>query len=190
MRAAVINNAAINPGLSPAGMTAFGKKRRESSPPPHLYPPASFNPATPFVSLCLLYLSFSFDERTRRLALSRGCSRERKMKGWRMKRVDGVEESRPDVYRGAYISRERKRGSGDPLSLSISCLLSFSFSPSVLSISNHFFQPSPPCDLPLPSLVHPLLLLREAMLRYDLFRRDVPISRTRGFQEELLGYRK
>lgn len=89
-----------------------------------------------------------------------------------MKRVDGVEESRPDVYRGAYISRERKRGSGDPLSLS---LASFSFSFSV-SISNHFFQPSPPCDLPFPSLVHPLLSLREAMLRYDLFRREVLIG--------------
>lgn len=49
-RAAVINNAAINPGLSPAGMTAFGKKRRElaapalssssSTPPPLSFPRA------------------------------------------------------------------------------------------------------------------------------------------------------
>lgn len=60
------------------------------------------------------------------------------------------------------------------LSLSLSCLL-FLLSLSV-SISNHFFQPSPPCDLPFPSLVHPLLSLREAMLRYDLFRREVLIG--------------
>lgn len=45
-----------------------------------------------------------------------------------------------------------------------------------LSISNHFFQPSPPCDLPLPSLVHPLLSLRKAMIRYNLFRREVLIG--------------
>lgn len=90
--------------------------------------------------------------------------------------MDGVEESRPDVYREAYISRERKRGSGDPLSLSISCLLPVPSLPPSISISNHFFQPSPLCDLPLPSLVHPLLSLREAMLRYDLFRREVLIG--------------
>lgn len=58
VRAAVINNAAINPGLSPAGMTAFGKKRRESSSPPHLYPPASF-PRYPFRSSFSLSFSIS-----------------------------------------------------------------------------------------------------------------------------------
>jgi len=58
VRAAVINNAAINPGLSPAGMTAFGKKRRENSSPPHLYPPVSFL-HYPFRSSLSLHLSLS-----------------------------------------------------------------------------------------------------------------------------------
>lgn len=73
VRAAVINNAAINPGLSPAGMTAFGKKRRERErerarrPRTFILPPLSsplpLSFLFPSLSLCL-YLSFSFDERT------------------------------------------------------------------------------------------------------------------------------
>jgi len=65
-----------------------------------------------------------------------------------MKGEDGVEESRPDVYRGAYISRERKRGSGDPLSLSFSLSLS---SPRARSRSLFLFPcPSLPLSLSLP----------------------------------------
>ena len=64
VRAAVINNAAINPGLSPAGMTAFGKKRRESSSPPYLYPSASFL-RYPFRSSLSLSLSLSLSISTR-----------------------------------------------------------------------------------------------------------------------------
>lgn len=180
VRAAVINNAAINPGLSPAGMMAFGKKRRESLPPPHLYPPASFIPATPFVPLSLFfslalslflssYLSLSMREREGWLwaegAVEKGRWRDGGWRGWMEWRslVRTFIEERISLGKGS----EEAEIFSFPLSLFLFLCL---------SISDHFFQPSPPCDLALPSLVHPLLSLHEAMFRYNLFRREILIG--------------
>lgn len=145
-RAAVINNAAINPGLSPAGMTAFGKKRRElaapalssssSAPPPLSFPRARLSLS--FYVILSLPLSFSLGKRTPGLAPSRGCSRERKTKaGGRRGRIEW--RSLVRLSRSVYLSGKeaRKRRSSCSVFLSLSLFL---------SISAHFFQPSPPCD--------------------------------------------
>lgn len=91
----------------------------------------------------------------------------------------GVSSGR--LSRSVYLSgKEARKRRSFSLSLFFS-LASFPFSLSLsfflcLSISDHFFQPSPPCDLALPSLVHPLLSLHEAMFRYNLFRREILIG--------------
>ncbi|KAL0102578.1 hypothetical protein PUN28_018106 [Cardiocondyla obscurior] len=165
-------------GQGPRGDDGLWQKaeRELAAPAPlsshRFHPRYPFRFALSFSLSPILLLSFSFDERAgfeprvQSRKEDEGVVDEEG--GW----SGGVSSGR--LSRSVYLSGKeaRKWRSSLSLSLSLSVSLSFFLLPPFfflsfcLSISNHFFQPSPPCDPP--SLVHPFLSLHEATFRYDL----------------------
>lgn len=179
-------------------------KSGETSPPPHSLPlpllstptTLSFPRAHLSLSLFLRYfltlaLFLSWQETARAGSKPRVQSREED-EDRRMKGEDRVEESRPDVYRGAYISRERKRGSGDPLVLSFSLSHSFSlFLPIFSSRHRPVIPPRILPSLPLSSCSSLLLLsLHGVMLRYEQSCSNIRLIGLAGSESIARGYRE